>query len=125
MPCYSGHSKTFTDKHHQRIINVIDTKITNAILEGFNSKIQTLKRKARGYKDFDTLISEELQLPPEERIQVCSILTPNFLHFPMAKKLLESGFHVICEKPMTNTYEEAKILYDLQQKIIISPLFPM
>lgn len=70
----------------------------------------------RIYKDFDTLISEELQLPPEERIQVCSILTPNFLHFPMAKKLLENGFHVICEKPMTNTYEEAKILYDLQQE---------
>ena len=44
------------DKHHQRIINVIDTKVTNAILEGFNSKIQTLKRKARGYKDFDTLM---------------------------------------------------------------------
>ena len=44
------------DKHHQRIINVIDSNITNAILEGFNSKIQTLKRKARGYKDFDTLM---------------------------------------------------------------------
>ena len=44
------------DRHHQRIINVIDSKITNAILEGFNSKIQTLKRKARGYKDFDTLM---------------------------------------------------------------------
>jgi len=41
---------------------------------------------------------------------VVSILTPNFLHFPMAKKLLENGFHVICEKPMTTTYEEAKIL---------------
>jgi len=44
------------DKHHQRIINVIDTKITNAILEGFNSKIQTLKRKARGYKYAENLI---------------------------------------------------------------------
>lgn len=67
----------------------------------------------RIYKDFDTLIAEELKLPTDERIQVCSILTPNFLHFPMAKKLLENGFHVICEKPMTNTYEEAKILADL------------
>jgi len=67
----------------------------------------------RIYKDFDTLIAEELKLPADERIQVCSILTPNFLHFPMAKKLLENGFHVICEKPMTNTYEEAKILADL------------
>ena len=64
----------------------------------------------RIYKDFDTLIAEELKLPVNERMQVVSILTPNFLHFPMAKKLLENGFNVICEKPMTTTYEEAKIL---------------
>ena len=64
----------------------------------------------RVYIDFDTLIEEELKLPEEERMQVVSILTPNFLHFPMAKKLLENGFNVICEKPMTTTFEEAKIL---------------
>ncbi|MDH3697511.1 MAG: Gfo/Idh/MocA family oxidoreductase [Flavobacteriaceae bacterium] len=61
----------------------------------------------RVYKDFDTFIEEELKLPEEERIQVCSILTPNFLHYPMARRLLENGFHVICEKPMTMTLEEA------------------
>ncbi len=65
----------------------------------------------RIYIDFDTMIAEELKLPVNERIQVVSILTPNFLHFPMAKKLLENGFNVICEKPMTTTFEEAKILY--------------
>jgi len=70
----------------------------------------------RIYKDFDTLVEEELKLPKEERIQVCSVLTPNFLHFPMAKKLLENGFHVICEKPMTTTYEEAKILQATLEK---------
>ncbi|RTE55525.1 gfo/Idh/MocA family oxidoreductase [Arenibacter aquaticus] len=70
----------------------------------------------RIYKDFDTLVEEELKLPKEERIQVCSVLTPNFLHFPMAKKLLENGFHVICEKPMTTTYEEAVILQDTLEK---------
>ena len=64
----------------------------------------------RIYTDFDTLVEKELELPVEERIQVCAVLTPNFLHFPMAKKLLENGFHVICEKPMTTTYDEAKIL---------------
>lgn len=64
----------------------------------------------RVYIDFDTLIEEELKLPEKERMQVVSILTPNFLHFPMAKKLLENGFNVICEKPMTTTFEEAKIL---------------
>jgi len=70
----------------------------------------------RIYSDFDTMVEKELSLPEEERIQVFSVLTPNFLHFPMAKKLLESGFHVICEKPMTTTYEEAKILQEIQQK---------
>ena len=70
----------------------------------------------RIYPDFDTLIAEELKLPESERMQVCSVQTPNFLHFPMAKKLLENGFHVICEKPMTTTYEEAKILREAHRK---------
>lgn len=67
-------------------------------------------RTERIYKDIETFIAEEKALPEEERIQVVSVLTPNFLHFPMAKNLLENGFNVICEKPMTTTYEEAKIL---------------
>ncbi len=70
----------------------------------------------RVYIDFDTLIEEELKLPENERMQVVTILTPNFLHFSMAKKLLENGFHVICEKPMTTSYEEAKILENILQK---------
>lgn len=68
------------------------------------------------YSDLDTLIEKELALPESDRIQVISVLTPNFLHFPMAKRLLESGFHVICEKPMTMTYAEALELQKIQQK---------
>ncbi len=70
----------------------------------------------RVYIDFDTMVAEELKLPETERIQVVSILTPNFLHFPMAKKLIDSGFHVICEKPMTTSFEEAKILESALEK---------
>jgi predicted dehydrogenase len=70
----------------------------------------------RVYIDFDTLVKEELKLPEDERMQVISILTPNFLHFPMAKKLLENGFNVICEKPLTTSYKEAKILQSTLQK---------
>ncbi|MEL6303656.1 MAG: Gfo/Idh/MocA family oxidoreductase [Bacteroidota bacterium] len=70
----------------------------------------------RIYKDIDDFVASENQLPEEERIQVCSVLTPNFLHFPMAKKLLENGFHVICEKPLTTNYEEAKILQHTLQE---------
>ncbi|MGY5848700.1 Gfo/Idh/MocA family protein [Salegentibacter sp. HM20] len=71
---------------------------------------------SRIYGNLDELISEEKKLPEADRIQVVSILTPNFLHFPMAKQLLENGFNVICEKPMTTTYEEAKILAETQEK---------
>jgi predicted dehydrogenase len=70
----------------------------------------------RVYKDLNHLIAEEAKLPEDERIKVVSILTPNFLHFPMAKQLLENGFNVICEKPMTTSYEEAKILEDTLNK---------
>ena len=70
----------------------------------------------RVYIDFDTFIEEEIKKSVEDRIEVVSVLTPNFLHFPMAKKLLENGFHVICEKPLTTSYEEAKELEALQKK---------
>ena len=70
----------------------------------------------RLYDTVETLISEELRLPPEQRMQVVSVVTPNVHHFPMSKALVEAGFHVICEKPMTNTYEEAKILGALQSE---------
>ena len=96
-------------------------QITGAV---FNPDFETNKAFAkeidvplnRIYKDFDTLIEEELKLPKEERIQVCSILTPNFLHYPMAKKLLDNGFHVICEKPMTTSLAEAKELQKAHKK---------
>lgn len=70
----------------------------------------------RIYANLDELISEEKNLPENERIQVVSILTPNFLHFPMAKQLMESGFNVICEKPMTMTHAEALELESIQKK---------
>ena len=64
----------------------------------------------RIYEDFEKMIEEELKLEPKKRMEVISILTPNFLHYPMAKRLLENNFNVICEKPMTTSYEEAKEL---------------
>lgn len=70
----------------------------------------------RIHANLDEMIEAEIARPEEDRIQVVSILTPNFLHFPMAKQLLEAGFHVICEKPMTMTYAEALELQAIQQK---------
>ena len=59
----------------------------------------------RIYEDFEKMIEEELKLDPDKRMQVISILTPNFLHFPMAKKLLENNFNVICETILSSSTE--------------------
>ncbi len=70
----------------------------------------------RVYKDFDEFIAIETQKPKDERIEVVSVLTPNVLHYPMAKKLLENGFNVICEKPLTTSYKDALELAALRKK---------
>lgn len=70
----------------------------------------------RCYATVDAFIKGELALPKEQRIEVVSIVTPNALHFSMAKSLLESGFNVVCEKPMTTTVEEAEELQRLVEE---------
>jgi predicted dehydrogenase len=71
---------------------------------------------ARVYADFQTMIEKESALPKDERIDFVAICTPNNWHFPMAKAFLEAGFHVMCEKPMTLTTDEALELKKLVQK---------
>lgn len=81
----------------------------------FNSEFESSKRYAesldldlsRTYPDLDSFIQGELALPASKRIEVVSILTPNFLHYPMARKIISAEFNVICEKPMTFTVAEA------------------
>lgn len=70
----------------------------------------------RCYKTVDELIIAELALPLESRMEVLSIVTPNALHFSVAKNLLNAGFHVVCEKPMTLTVTEAEELEKLVVK---------
>jgi len=67
----------------------------------------------RCYKSIDELIKAESALPSEKRIEVVSIVTPNALHYPFTKSLLSTGFHVVCEKPMTMTVGEAEELEKL------------
>ena len=70
----------------------------------------------RTYPDIDAFIAGELKQPDGNRVEVVSIVTPNFLHFDAAKKLLNNGFHVICEKPMTMSTDEALELQSLVNK---------
>ena len=65
---------------------------------------------ARLYDSFEEMAEREAALPEDERIDFVSIVTPNFLHFPVAKAFIERGIHIVCEKPMTTTLEDAEEL---------------
>ncbi|MDY8138003.1 Gfo/Idh/MocA family oxidoreductase [Aquimarina sp. 2201CG5-10] len=69
----------------------------------------------RAYGSYEQMIIEETKLPKEERMDFVAIVTPNHVHFPPAKMALENGFHVICDKPMTLTLDEAIALEKLVQ----------
>ncbi len=71
---------------------------------------------ARVYGDYKAMIAAEKALPEGQRMDFVSVCTPNNMHFPMAKDLLEAGFHVMCEKPMTLNVDEAKSLVELVKK---------
>ena len=64
----------------------------------------------RVYLNYEEMIKKESQLPAEKRIDFVTIVTPNFAHFAPAMMALEHGFHVVIEKPITFTIEEAKQL---------------
>ena len=62
----------------------------------------------RLYASWQELIAGEAARPVGERADFIAICTPNHLHYEIAKAALEAGFHVMCEKPMTLTVEEAE-----------------
>ena len=70
----------------------------------------------RVYRDYQTMVETEARLPVGKRIDFVSIVTPNHLHFPIAKLFLEAGFNVVCDKPMTFDLGEALALRDLVKK---------
>ena len=64
----------------------------------------------RNYGSWQEMLSEELKRPLGERIDFVNIVTPNHVHFEPAKAFVEAGFHVIMDKPMVHTSEQAAAL---------------
>lgn len=66
----------------------------------------------RIYTTYEEMLEKESQRPESERMDFVTIVTPNFAHFAPAIMALEKGFHVVVEKPITLTLEEALQLKD-------------
>jgi predicted dehydrogenase len=64
----------------------------------------------RTYLTYEEMMEKESRLPADKRIDFVTIVTPNFAHFAPAMLALEKGFHVVIEKPITFTLDEARQL---------------
>lgn len=64
----------------------------------------------RVYGSYEEMIKKESELPEDQRMHFVIIVTPNFAHFEPAMMALEHGFHVMIDKPMTLTLQQAKAL---------------
>jgi predicted dehydrogenase len=71
---------------------------------------------SRAYKSYEEMARSEAALPADERIDFVSIVTPNNAHFGPSKAFLEAGIHVICDKPLSLTLQEAEALTGIVER---------
>jgi predicted dehydrogenase len=62
---------------------------------------------SRIYGAYRDMLRKEAKRPEGERMDFVAIVTPNNMHYPVAMAAIDSGFHVICDKPMTVSLDEA------------------
>ncbi len=67
----------------------------------------------RAYGDYLEMAKREARL--KNGIQAVAIVTPNHMHYPVAREFLKRGIHVICDKPMTSTLPDARKLAKLAE----------
>lgn len=70
----------------------------------------------RIYLTFEEMITKESKLPADKKMDFVTIVTPNFAHFAPAMMAMDHGFHVVIEKPIAFTLDEAKQLKQKQEE---------
>ena len=68
----------------------------------------------RSYADYQEMARAEAARP--DGIDAVAIVTPNYLHAPMATAFLEAGIHVICDKPLAISLAEGEALAALARE---------
>ena len=113
MGMVGGGTNAFIGAIH-RIAALMDNQI-DLVCGCFNSKPEVSKESGKAlflpddrvYGSYQEMYEKEAQLPDGERMDFVAIVTPNHVHFDPAMKALENGFHVVLDKPITFTLDEA------------------
>ena len=97
-----NHARVFSEMSNVNLSSVADVIRKNAVEIGNRYHVDY-------HVDPDKVFNDP-------RIDLVTICTPTVTHFDLAKRAIESGKHVLVEKPMTDTVEEAKQLIELSEK---------
>ncbi|MFO7871412.1 MAG: Gfo/Idh/MocA family oxidoreductase, partial [Kiritimatiellia bacterium] len=82
--------------------------------KSYESGKELLLPPDRVYGTYREMFRKEPRLPEDQRMDFVSIVTPNNMHYPVSMAALDAGFHVVCDKPMTRSLDEAA---NLQRKV--------
>lgn len=95
------------DNHYELIAGAFSSNAARAHASAAELGVD----RERSYDSFAKMA--RIESAREDGIEVVSIVTPNHLHYPVAKAFLEAGIHVICDKPLTVNSKEANALSKL------------
>jgi UDP-N-acetylglucosamine 3-dehydrogenase len=98
-------------RNHVRVYSDLKNVDLSCISDANEKSVSVLGEKY--HVDYCTDPQEIFDNPKIEAVNIC---TPTVTHFELAKRAIESGKHVLVEKPMTNTVEEAEELIKLSEK---------
>ena len=102
------------DVHYRAYKNIEDAQVVAVADVRYDMAKEKLGddiNKINVYKSMEELLVNE-------NVDMLDICTPTYLHADMTVKTLESGVHVMCEKPMAINSEEAKKMFDAEKNQI-------
>lgn len=94
------------EEYYEVVAGVLSSNPTKSIISAKELGIE------RGYATAEEMIKGEAER--DDKVDVIAIMTPNNSHYAIACLAIEYGFHIMCEKPLTNNLSEAM---DLVKKV--------
>jgi len=85
-------------------------------IQGVLGSSVTRTQEARGALGIARAYASMEELAGDKSVDVVHVCTPNHLHFPQTQAALQSGMHVMCEKPLAMNTNETAALVTLAQK---------
>ena len=91
------------DGHYELVAGALSSSPDKAQASGRDLGLSN----TRNHGTWQALLADELKRPADERIDVVGIVTPNHVHYEVARAFVDAGFHVVCDKPLVHTSAQA------------------